>query len=803
LERSLAASVAANEVFQNALTALQAGNVKNAELLFEALLRTQPRHVGALNLLGIVLTRLGRFAEAEIYLRRALHEQPKSDATLYNYGIVLKSLQRPAEALQRFTEALALNANAAETWNNRGTVYSDLQRYAEAIRDFGRAIELQPRYAEAYCNKGNALALLSRPGEALTTFEQAANLRPDLVEPRLGRAGVLTELGRYDEALAAYEEALALKPNSAEAWLGRGTAFAKRKRYDDALAAYDKALQSNTQFAEIWLGRGNVLTDLARHDEAFAAYDKALTIKPDLAEAWLGRGNVFANLHRDEEAFAAYDRALTLKPTLAEAWSSRGNTLNKLQRYDEAFAAYDRAFKLNPDLPYVAGLRLNAKLYLSDWSGLEADIAQVLSMTREGKPASVPFPLLAIPSTPSDQLRSAKRFVSDQPTHPPIWNGEIYSHERIRIAYLSSNFHESAMTYLLGGMFERHDRSRFEVSAISFGPERDSPMRRRLKKAFENFIDVSRSSDQEIANLLRRNEIDIAVDLMGFTADNRLNVFARRPAPIQVNYMGYPGTMAAPYIDYLIADRMVIPDDARRFYSEQIVWLPNSYFITDGGLAIAEHTPTRAQCGLPETGFVFCCFNSNYKILPEIFDIWMRLLGAIEDSVLWLIETNARATTNLRREAERRGITAARLIFAGKANLPDHLARHRLADLCIDTLPYNAHTTASDSLWAGLPVVSFGGTTMAGRVASSLLEAAGLPELVMSSVGEYEATALKLARDPAFLAAIKDKLARNRNSCPLFDTCRSTRAMEAAYLRMWQAQRIGRAPESFAVPDTL
>jgi len=790
-----------NDSLRRGLSALQAGNTRDAERLFKTVLREQPRHVAALNLLGITLTQLGKFDDAEIYLGRALREQPKSDATLYNYGIVLKALHRPAEALQRFTEALALNPAAAETWNNRGTALNDLGRYGQAIKDFERAIGLQPRYAEAFSNKGKTLAMLGRRADALSAFERAAKLKPDLVEARLGRAGVLTDLQRYDEALADYDRALALKSGSAEAWLGRGTVFAKLKRYNEALAAYDNALQLNSGIAEIWLGRGNVLTDLARRDDAFAAYDRALALKPDLAEAWLGRGNLFADLNRHDQAFAAYDRALALKPDLTEAWSSYGNNYTKLQRYDEAFAAYDRAFRLNPAFPYVAGSRLNAKLYMSDWADLEADIAQVLSMTRAGKPASVPFPLLAIPSTPSDQLQCAKRFIADQPAQPPVWHGETYNHDRIRVAYLSNNFHESAMTYLLAGMFERHDRSRFEVSAISFGPERNSPMRRRLKNAFEHFIDVHRGGDQEIADLLRHNEIDIAVDLMGFTADNRLNVFARRPAPIQVNYMGYPGTMAAPYIDYLIADQTVIPDTARPFYREQIVWLPNSYFITDGGQAIAEQTPTRVQCGLPETGFVFCCFNSNYKILPEIFDIWMRLLGAVENSVLWLIETNATATANLQREAENRGITPERLIFAGKADLPDHLGRHRLADLCIDTVPCNAHTTASDALWAGLPVLTCVGTTLAGRVAASLLEAVGLPELITNSHEDYEALALKLARDSVFLASIKKKLAQHRTICPLFDTARSTRAMEAAYLTMWQAHQSGQPPRSFTIPD--
>ena len=789
------------DAFRQGLTALQTGNVKDAERMFKKVLRAQPRHLAALNLLGIALTQLGRFAEAETYLQKALKENAESDATLYNYGIALKALGRAAEAAQRFTDAIAINPAAAETWNNRGTVFNDLRRYDEAVADFDRAIALQPRYAEAFCNKGKALALLKRSDDALSAFQQAAALKPGLVEAWLGRGGALIELSRYDDAVAAYDRALAAKPQSAEAWLGRGHAFAKLKRYDDALAAFEKALASNPGLAEAWLGRGNVLTDLARREDAFAAYDQALALKPDLAEAWLGRGNIFSDLDRYDDALAAYDRALALKPDLAEVWSNRGNVFTKLQRYDDAFTAYDTALQVDADLAYVAGPRLNAKLYLSDWANLETDTAQVLSLIRQGKPASVPFAALALPSTPADQLQCARRYVQEQPAVAQIWRGEIYAHDRIRIAYLSNNFHESAMTYLLAGMFEQHDRSRFEVTALSFGPERNSPMRRRLTAAFERFIDVRQNSDQEIAELMRRDEIDIAVDLMGFTADSRLGIFARRPAPIQVNYMGYPGTMGAGYIDYILADPTVIPDDERKFYSEQAVWVPNSYFVTDDRLTISERAPTRAECGLPETGFVFCCFNSNYKITPDIFDIWMRLLGAIENSVLWLFAANPTAMAHLRREAERRGVPSQRLIFAGKADLADHLARHRLADLCVDTLPYNAHTTASDALSAGLPVVTCLGSSFAGRVAASLLRAAGLPELVTTSLEDYEALALALARDDSLLAQLKAKLARNRNSCALFDTKRSTRNMEAAYLAMWRKHQSGLRPESFAVTE--
>ena len=793
--------MSASDAFRHALSALQAGRVSEAESLFKALVNAEPRNVAGLNLLAVLLTKTGKLAEAETYIRRALKEGTPSEASFYNYGIILKGLNRPGEAFEQFSAALKINPKVSETWNSRGTILNDLGRYDEAIADFAKAIELQPRYAEAFCNKGKSLALCKRPDEALAAFEQAAALKPDLAEAWVGHGGTLVDLKRYGDSLADYDRALASRPAMPEAWLGRGNALARLRRYDEALVCYDKAVALNANLAEAWLGRGNVLTDLKRYEPALAAFDKALAIKPGLGEAWLGRGNVFADLGRYDDAFAAFDHALAFRSDLAEAWSSRGNAFTKLQHYDEAFAAYDHAVRLDSELPYVAGLRLNAKLYMSDWTGLETDVAELLAMVRDGKPASVPFVLVAIPSSPSDQLQCARRYVQDQPAVPSIWRGEVYRHDRIRLAYLSNNFRESAMAHLLAGMFERHDRSRFEVTAMSFGAEVNSPMRRRLKDAFEHFVDVAGNTDQEIAELLRRNEIDIAVDLLGFTADNRLSVLARRAAPIQVNYMGYPGTMGAPFIDYIIADRTVIPEHDLAFYSEQVVFVPDSYFITDDRLVISDRTPTRAQCGLPESGFVFCCFNSNYKITSAIFDIWMRLLEAVDGSVLWLLEASPTATANLQREARQRGVAPERLIFAGKMPIADHLARHRLADLCLDTLPCNAHTTATDALWAGLPVVTCLGSTFAARVAASLLRAAGLPELVAATSEGYEALALRLAHDAALLAAVKAKLGDSRDTCPLFDTGRSTRSMEAAYVGMWERHQSGRPTASFVVGE--
>jgi predicted O-linked N-acetylglucosamine transferase (SPINDLY family) len=592
---------------------------------------------------------------------------------------------------------------------------------------------------------------------------------------------------------------VALNLTLAEAWICRGNVLIELKRANEASAAYDRALALNPTLALAWLGRGNASIDLKRHGDALAAFDKALAGAPDLAEAWLGRGNVFFELKQSSDALASYDKALALDPNLARAWLARGNAFVELQRYEEAHAAFDRAINAEPDMDYALGNRLFAKLMICDWTNLEAQISDIFHAIRAEKRVMAPFPILCIPSTPADQLACAKRNLADQTSPSMLWRGEIYAHDRIRIAYLSADLHDHATAHLMAGLFEMHDKSRFETTAVSFGPEDGSDLRRRLKNSFEHFLDVRADSDQAVAELVRQREIDIAVDLKGFSQNARPGIFARRAAPVQVNYLGYPGTMGADYFDYIVADETIIPDDRRQFYSEQVVWLPDSYQANDSHRQIAAATPTREQCGLPGTGFVFCCFNNTIKITPEMFDIWMRLLTAVDGSVLWLIDGNATASANLHREAERRGVSAARLIFAPRVALAEHLARHRNADLFLDIVPCNAHTTASDALWAGVPVLTCLGRTFAGRVAASLLKAAGLPELVATSLEQYEAMALALAREPGRLASMKEKLARDRGTCPLFNTRRFTRHIEAAYVTMWEQSQRGQGPSGFAV----
>jgi predicted O-linked N-acetylglucosamine transferase (SPINDLY family) len=472
-----------------------------------------------------------------------------------------------------------------------------------------------------------------------------------------------------------------------------------------------------------------------------------------------------------------------------------------LGRHAEAAESFARLARADPNFEHALGNRVHAMQQICAWDGLAELLGELGTRVRAGKPVATPWVMAAASDSAADQLRCAQMFTRDlyPPTANPLWRGERYAHDRIRVCYVSADFHDHATASLIAGLFEAHDRTRFEPIAISLGPDRQDGLRSRIESAFERFADMRTNSDAEIAGHIRRMEVDIAVDLKGFTRNCRPGIFARRPAPVQVSYLGYPGTMGAPYMDYIIADRHVIPADQQAFYAERVVYLPDSYQINDDKREISGGALTRAEAGLPESGFVFCCFNRSYKITPEVFDVWMRLLTKVPGSVLWLFEGFPAAAANLRAEAERRGVAPERLVFAPPQPLAEHLGRHRLADLFLDTVPCNAHTTASDALWAGLPVVTCLASTFAGRVAASLLHAVGLPELATASLDQYEALALKLAGDPALLAEVKAKLAGNLHTAPLFDTARACRNIEAAYTAMWQRQQRGDAPAGFSI----
>ena len=607
--------------------------------------------------------------------------------------------------------------------------------------------------------------------------------------------------GRSDDAVATFDKLLRLQPASPDVLNHRGVALQQGQRFEEALASFDSALRVKPDYEQALNNRSTALKDLGRFAEALEAIDRTLAISPKSVSAICNRGAILRDLDRPEEALACFDQALVLEPMSPVALNARARVLYFLKRLKEASETFQQLLQVDPARPLLRGLIFEVKLGACDWSDFDETVADITARVEKGEAVEHPLNFAWYTQSAAAEARCTDIFAARTWPLPrkPLPAPPRYKHDRIRLAYFSPDFREHPISYMFAGLVERHDRQRFEVSAISYGASDGSAMRARLERSFDRFVDVRTVPDLKVAQLIREQQIDVVVDLAGFTANNRGAVLAYRPAPLVVNFQGF-GT-GAPFIDYVIADRQTVPAGFERYYREKIVRMPDSWAVTDNSARIAEVPPSRAELGLPEQGFVFCAFNGANKIMPAMFDVWMRLLRAVDGSVLWLRYDNDQACANLRREAERRGVSGDRLVYARRMEIAGHLARHRHAGLFLDTYPYGAHTTTGHAMWAGLPVLTMRGETFVSRVGASMLNAIGLSELIVELFAEYEALALKLAREPDCLAALRQKLMAGRTTAPLFDTNRYARHIESAYSAMVERHRRGQAPASFDVAE--
>ncbi len=695
------------------------------------------------------------------------------------------------EAQQYLNKALAIDPKEFNALHILGVVFVHQRQHEKAQTFFRRAIDTNPDSGIAHFNLATSFSETGNDEAALPHHEKATTLSPGDPDTWINYGKSLAKLKRHEEALNCYQKALALNPRHPQALSNQGTLYAEQQRHEEALACFDKALALHPSMSSAWSNKANALCSLKRHEEALKFYDRAVQLNPNNADIWYSKGNALCALKRHEEALFAFDHALKHNPQHANAWHHKGNALNELKRPQEALIHYDQALALKPDHNYLHGDRLTTQMAICDWNGIEAQLTSIARRIESKHPAATPFDVLGVLDDPALQQKTAQLYALNFPS--PLTLGGISRREpgeKIRVAYFSRDFHNHATAFLTAELFELHDRRQFEVIAFSFGPYSADRMRLRLLQAFDQFIDVRNKNDREIVELARSLKIDIAVDVQGYQTEHRTGIFAHRAAPIQVSYLAYPGTMGAPFMDYLVADKTLIPVENQRYFAENIVYLPDSYQPNDRQRAISDKHFTRAELGLPESGFVFCCFNNSYKILPETFDVWMRILEQVKDSVLWLLEgSNPLVAQNLKQTAAAKGIAPERLIFAAQMDLPDHLARHRTADLFLDTLPYNAHTTASDALWAGLPVLTCQGKSFASRVASSLLNAVNLSELITHTYAEYAQCAIDLASQAEKLQKMRQKLTEHRQTVPLFDTPAYVKHLEAAYHQMMARYR--------------
>ena len=697
-------------------------------------------------------------------------------------------------------EALCNDINSADTIFELGIAYANANRLKEASATL---FCLQPYRNDDVRIPYNLGLIHSIQGEhqlALAAYDLALKIKPNDTGVLVNKGSTCIDLKNYALALEVLENAIQIKADIAEAWSNKGIALNNLNLYQESIKAYDQAIKLNPGYYEAWSNKSVPLNKLRRFLEASTACDEALSVNPEYAEAWSNKGITLYELKHYDEAIAHYDKALSLKPEYAEAWSNKGIALYKLKHYDEAIAHYDKALSLKPDIDWLPGDLLDTKMKISYWSGLAESLDNISKKVSVSQKVANPFPLLALTDNALLHKQSAEIYVQDKYPFNPILShiSKRPQNGKIRIGYFSADFRNHAVSILTAELFELHDRNRFEIICFSFGFDDKSLMRLRLSKAFNKFIDVSDMSDLEVVKLSRDLKIDIAIDLGGYTADSRTGIFALRAAPIQVSYIGYLGTMGASYIDYLIADKTLIPERLQKFYAEKIAFIP-CFQANDRKRIISDKQFTRSELGLPEKGFIFCCFNNNYKILPDIFAIWMRILKAVEGSILFLYAENKWAEENIKKEAEANGIDSTRLVFGKIIPTDEYLARYKVCDLFLDTFPYNAGTTASDALWTCLPIITLIGQSFASRVAASLLNAIGLPELITYTQEEYEALAITLAQNPQKLLEIKLKLASNRLATPLFDTPLFVQNLEAAYLKMYERYQADLQPDHIVI----
>jgi predicted O-linked N-acetylglucosamine transferase (SPINDLY family) len=761
-----------DKLVQKAVTQQSRGNIAAACDLFAQILAKNPTHAVALYSLAAISLNQGDAATALSYAERSNSANPASALTWFIRGSALRLAGRRAEAVVFLERACVLDPAHTDAQLMLGVVYAESQQYRPALSAFDRVLALEPGHGPALANRSAIAPLVQTQLESEAVLTQ--------------RALALQTSGQVKEAEVLFRQALDINPNQFVALYSLAVIGLNGGKAEEGLHFAERCRLAEPRSASSWYIHGAALKSVRRFAEAMESLDRALGLDSSHLESFITKGHVYGEQKQYALALVEFNNVLSRDPGHAQALNNAATLLSILNQHAESARFYERLATLHPDFDFVQGALSHARLHSCDWDGFYALQSQIVEGVRAGKKVCRQLAFLAVSDSSEDQLKCA-RMVAEH-SYPrnavQLWRGERYNHKRIRVGYLSPDLREHPVGHLFAGVMEKHDKERFEIYAFSLGVDDGSSLRRRFLAAADHFVDVRAKPSLEVAQIIRQHEVDILIDLAGPTMDAQPDVFGFKPAPVQVLYLGYPGTSGAEYMDYILADRTVIPEGHQKFYAEKVLYLPGCYLPTDPELVFSERTPSREEMSLPEEGFVFCSFNHDYKINPPVFDVWMRILTRVEGSVLWLMRLNSAAEENLRKEAEKRGIARSRLIFATRVpSISDHLARYRLAGLFLDTTPYNAHTTSTDALRAGLPVLTVEGGSFQSRVATSVLRTVGMPELAVRSLAEYEETAVRLAQNPKELEALKERVRSQVAASRLSDATAFTSGVEAALLQ--------------------
>ncbi|MFZ2029523.1 MAG: tetratricopeptide repeat protein [Vitreimonas sp.] len=789
--------MATDKQLREAMALHRQGRLSEAANAYRALLLTDARNADALQLLGVIELQLGQTQRGVDFISKALALRPDHAEALSNLAYGYRALRRPADALEACDRLIAIRPNSAEAHSNRGLALMDQGRNEAALESFDRAIALDPQHAGAHCNRGSVLHALKSLDAAVASLDRALAIQPSLVEAQLNRANVLLDLGRFGDALTDADQVLSAGQQDGRAHLARAYALLGLQRHMDAKGAFAASISALPNQALAHLGAGRARFALGSSAQALTCYERAIELDPGLVDAHIYRAYALLDMKRRDEALVSANEALALDGTSRLAHLCRANVCHELERKEEALADYRFAAGADHDLGVSQAYYLSDKLEFCDWADLKEITDRLIVSIGAGVPISHPFPVLTLVDDPHAHLQCAQHLAASVPVLTGISERiSTVVGGKIRVGYFSSDFHNHPVSHLLRGTLAHHDRRRFEIFAFSSGRTRDA-WSESVEDSVDHLIDVQHLSDSEVVTIARRAHLDIAVDLNGYTKFARTAAFAARLAPVQLAYLGYLGAMGAPFMDYIIADATLIPPEQRRHYSERVIYLP-WYQCNDAAANAPGQAGTRADHGLPEDAFVFCSFNNSYKITPEMFDVWTRILNAAPESVLWLYARNATAERNLKSEALRRGVAPDRLIFAPRAPRDEHLGRQRHGDLLLDTFPYNGGATTSNALRAGLPVLTRIGDSFASRMGASLLTALGLEQMIARDAEAYETAAVVFASKPETLGAVRDRLADVMSS-RLFNPALSAQHLERGFEAALARFRGGLPPDDIVV----